>query len=237
MTRRVLNAQPGAGNNKLKRALSLAGGEPEIEARINRISRMFVGRRYADNPLGGGPHTQEVFRASFDSFDCVTYVETVISLASSNTPEGFYRKLRTLRYEEGKIGWRTRNHFMTTWLRRNIKRGSIVDLTRGQGTLSKTRTLSGVAGLQPQQVTFRYYPKRLISRVRSRVRTGDLMIFVSTKKHLDVFHMGILICEDHRLLLRHATRSVGKVIEQNVDDFLQANRMTGFIIARPLCQE
>jgi hypothetical protein len=68
------------------------------------------------------------------------------------------------------------------------------------------------------------------------MRTGDLILFVSTREHLDVFHTGILIRRDDRVLMRHATRSAGKVIEQDLADFLKTNRMSGFILARPLCR-
>ena len=49
--------------------------------------------------------------------------------------------------------------------------------------------------------------------------------------------MGILIHEDERILLRHATRSAGKVIEQDLIDFFAANQMSGFILARPLWRQ
>lgn len=211
--------------------------ETGCEARVSWISRLFVGRLYAENPLGGGPDSPELFRVSFDDFDCVTYVETVLALSRSKTPARFFHELRHFRYKSGKVDWFHRNHFMTAWLRRNQARGAITDLTRGRDTISKTRTLSGVAGLQPEEEIFRLFPKRSFSTMRSRIRTADLIMFVSTRKHLDVFHMGILIRQDDRILLRHATRSAGKVIEQDLIDFLRANRMSGFILARPLCRQ
>lgn len=210
-------------------------GEDGFESRVSVISKMFLDRPYAENPLGGGPESSELFRASFDEFDCVTYVEIVLALACSKTPARFLHDLRALRYHDGKVDWFTRNHFMTAWLRRNVARGAIADLTRGRDTISKTRTLSGVAGLPPEETTFRYFPKRSFSKVRSRIHTGDLIMFVTTRKHLDVFHMGILIQQGDQIFLRHATRSAGKVIEQDLADFFRANRMSGFILARPLC--
>lgn len=236
MTRRVLNTPVGLSSRDVERALSLLESENGFAARVNRVSRMFVGRRYAEKPLGGGSDSEEVFRVSFGEFDCVTYVETVLALACSNSPVRFFRELRSLRYRDGKVDWFARNHFMTAWLKNNIARGVVTDLTRGGDALSKTRTLSGVAGLPPEEATFRFFPKKRFSRVRSRIRTGDVMLFVSTKRHLDVFHMGILICEGDHVLLRHATRSVGSVIEETVNGFLRDNRMTGFILARPLCR-
>ena len=240
MTRRILNTPIGVKTREVERVLSILRKDglekAGFEARVERVSRYFVGRQYAANPLGGGPEIDESFRVSFGEFDCVTYVEIVLALACSNTPGGFYRELRALRYKGGKVDWFTRNHFMTGWLRSNVARGVVTSLTRGSDTHSKTRTLEGVAGLPSHVTTFRFFPKRRFSRVRPHIRTGDLMIFVSTKTHLDVFHMGILIRANEQILLRHATRSRGKVIEQDVVAFIRSNRMPGFILARPRCQ-
>jgi len=230
------NTPVGFDKRRVSRALfslNRAEGFPE---RLVRISGLFRDRRYAENPLGGGPESPEAFRVSFDEFDCVTYVETVLALSCSKTPARFFRELRHLRYKSGKVDWFRRNHFMTTWLRRNIARGAVADLTRGRQSMLKTRVLSAVPGLPPERVTFRLFPKRRYAKVRSLIRTGDIIMFVSTKKHLDVFHMGMLIRDGVQVLMRHATRSAGQVVEQALTDFMRSNRMTGFILARPLCR-
>jgi hypothetical protein len=234
--RRELNTPIGVDKRRAERALLGLNQEKGLEARVVRISGLFRSRRYAENPLGGGPECQELFRVSFEEFDCVTYVETVLALSCSKTAARFFHELRHLRYKSGKVDWFHRNHFITSWLRRNVARGVVADLTRGRDSVPRTRMLSGVAGLPPEQVTFRLFPKRRYAKVRSMVRTGDFVMFVSTKKHLDVFHMGILIRDGDQILLRHATRSAGKVIEQDLIDFVLSNRMSGFILARPRCR-
>jgi len=231
-----VNTPVGFDKRRVSRALFSIKREKGFEERLARISGLFRNRRYAENPLGGGPECRELFRVSFDEFDCVTYVETVLALSCSKTPARFFRELRHLRYKSGKVDWFRRNHFMTSWLRRNIARGAVADLTRGRQSILKTRVLSGVPGLPPEPVTFRLFPKRRYAKVRSLIRTGDIMLFVSTKKHLDVFHMGMLIRDGDQLLLRHGTRSAGKVAEQALVDFMSSNRMSGFILARPICR-
>ena len=59
------------------------------------------------------------------------------------------------------------------------------------------------------------------------------MFFVSTRKNLDVFHTGIIVREGKQLFLRHASRSRDSVVEQDLKEFLKANRMAGVIIVRP----
>jgi hypothetical protein len=235
-TRKRLTRPVGLDRRRAERALFGLGRLTPLEARVDSVSRLFVGRAYAENPLGGGPDQREVFRCSFNEFDCVTYVETVLALACSKTTTRFFRELRALRYRRGAVDWFRRNHFMTEWLRRNAQRGVVADITTGRDTIPKTRTLAGVLGIRPQEVTFRCFPKRSFARVCARIRTGDVIMFVSTQKHLDVFHAGVLIRGEKQVLLRHATRSAGKVVEQDVREFLKANRMSGFILARPLCR-
>jgi hypothetical protein len=219
-----------------ERALRRLSRRKSFEARADSISRLFLGRAYVENPLRGGPDQREVFRCSFDEFDCVTYVEIVLALACSKSVSRFSRTLRDLRYREGTVDWFRRNHFMTEWLRINAERGVLADITTGRESIGKTRTLSGVPGIRPEQKIFSCFPKRTFAKVSSRIQTGDVIMFVSTRKHLDVFHAGILIRRGKQILLRNAARSAGKVIEQDVREFLRANRMSGFILARPVCR-
>jgi hypothetical protein len=235
-TRKGITRPVGFDIRRAERALYGLSRHPSFEARVDAISRLFVDRAYLENPLGGGPGQREVFRCSFDEFDCVTYVEIVLALACSKTASRFSRTLRDLRYREGTVDWFERNHFMTEWLRINAERGVLADITTGRESIGKTRTLSGVPGIGPEQTTFRCFPKRTFTKVSSRIQTGDVIMFVSTKKHLDVFHAGILIRRGNQILLRNAARSAGKVIEQDVREFLRANRMSGFILARPVCR-
>jgi len=76
-------------------------------------------------------------------------------------------------------------------------------------------------------------PKRAASRLSAYLRDGDLIFFVSTRKHLDMFHAGIIARDRNEVLLRHASRSQGFVVEQELNEFLEANRMTGVIVVRP----
>lgn len=206
------------------------------EARLDEASGFFLDHGYAQDPLGGGPGLKEVFRASLGAFDCVTYMESVLALAASSNADEFVTHLREIRYRNGKVDWFERNHYMSAWLANNKRLGTLADLTRGRETIAKSRTLDVIDGLPSRRVTFRCFPKRRFATIKHRIRTGDLILFVSTRKHLDVFHTGILIRRNDRVLLRHATRSAGRVIEQDLAAFLKKNRMSGFILARPICR-
>lgn len=92
-----------------------------------------------------------------------------------------------------------------------------------------------VPGLRPRQVTIRCIPKRAFLRRLPEVANGDLVFFASTRRHLDVFHCGILAVDANReVTLRHCARSRGRVVEQSLSSFLMANRMPGVIHVRPV---
>src|SRR5581483_7217804 len=91
----------------------------------NLLSRRFLGHPYQTNPLIGSADSPEVFTASLDAFDCVTYVETVLALARARSVDEFTRWLRAIRYEDGCVRWERRNHYMTRWIRNNARQAII----------------------------------------------------------------------------------------------------------------
>jgi hypothetical protein len=202
--------------------------------RIEILSRHFLGHPYQINPLIGSAEIPEVFTVSLDAFDCVTYMETILALSLASNAEEFEEWLRKIRYQDGRIAWERRNHYMTGWIRSNVQAGAVRRLSLPDvRVIVKERTLNGVPGLKPIRTRFACVPKAAIGRLVRHLQTGDLIFFASTRKHLDVFHCGILVRDEERVLVRHASRSKGGVVEQELDDFLKANRMAGVIIARP----
>ena len=239
-----MNANPQSGQTnapeefdyaEAARLLNEASAEASLDKRIELISAYFMGRPYIDAPLGGGTGLPEVFRVSLEAFDCVTYIETVLAFALAVTPDEFVETIRHIRYEEGRIDWVHRNHYMIDWARRNEARGFIANITTGADTLEKTCELKLIAGLPETRPTFRYFPKQSLPVVEAIAATGDLLLFVSAKDTLDVFHTGLLIKLGSSLLLRHATRTAGAVIEQPLIEFVNNNKMAGLILLRPLC--
>ena len=206
---------------------------PRFASRLEAISRRFVGDPYREGPLGGSKSSREVFTASLEAFDCVTYVENVLALAWASNQRTFIERLRRVRYAGGVIDWAHRNHYMTTWIRNNAREGLVHDRTIHAGSVSRSRRLDTVDGIPARKVRVRSIPKRAFLRRPNDVRDGDLAFFASTKPNLDVFHCGILFHQGERIVMRHAARSRGQVVEQDLPEFLGANRMTGVILVRP----
>lgn len=223
----------GLGRRHVQQLLSKARNDHSVRSRIEFFSRQFIGQPYKPDPLIGSADTPEVFTASLDGFDCVTYIETVVALALASSVDEVIDWLRRIRYQHGLIHWKRRNHYMTQWIRHNTRAGILRPLPAIEVPIvSRERVLNAVAGLPIRRTTIKCVPKPAVSRLAARLQTGDLISFVSTRTNLDVFHEGIIVRDGEGVRMRHASRSQGLVVEQELSAFLKANRMAGVIAVR-----
>ena len=133
---------------RLDRLLSGSRTSRSTGPRIEFLSRHFLGQPYQSNPLVGSATESEVFTVSLDSFDCVTYIETILALALSSKAGDFTEWLRKIRYQGGRVAWNRRNHYMTGWIRSNISAGALQRVSAaGLPKVVKDRTLDSVPGL------------------------------------------------------------------------------------------
>jgi len=229
------HAQPRSlSRQRVAELLSQAKYDCSTGSRIDVLSRHFLGYPYQPDPLIGSADTPEVFIASLDGFDCVTYIETMVALALAAHVDDFIEWLRKIRYERGRIQWNSRNHYMTGWIRNNLLLGVIEPVSVPAVPIHiRKRLLNVVPGLVPQRTLVRCVPKPAVARLEPHLQSGDLIFFASTRRSLDVFHTGIIARDGGRVLMRHASRSQGRVVEQELSDFLKVNRMAGVIVVRP----
>ncbi len=224
----------GLSRRHVAQLLSETTYDRSTGSRIDVLSRHFLGHSYKTNPLIGSADTAEVFTASFDGFDCVTYIETIVALSRASNVDDFTQWLRKIRYVRGRIQWDRRNHYMTQWIRNNVREGIVKPVSMpAVPTLSKERVLNVVPGLDPQRTRVKCIPKVAVPRLERYLQSGDLIFFASTRKNLDMFHAGIIVRDGKKVSMRHASRSQGGVIEQELSEFLKANRMAGVVVVRP----
>ncbi|MBK9090090.1 MAG: DUF1460 domain-containing protein [Holophagales bacterium] len=224
----------GPDTRRVGQLLSRTKPHRTVPARMEVLSASLVGSPYEAHGLVGSAETPEVFTASLERFDCVTYVETVLSLARASDAAGFADELRRVRYDGGRVEWARRNHYMTDWVRRNARAGLVRPVAAGALSTRKEKVLNAMAGLPPRKVRFSCVPKAKFPSFEPRLKNGDILLFASTKAGLDVFHCGLLVRKAGRWKLRHASRSAGRVVEADLASFLRANRTAGLIAARPL---
>jgi hypothetical protein len=224
----------GLSRRRVRQVLAEANRDRTSSSRIETLSRHFLGYAYKPFPLIGSAETPEVFTASLDGFDCVTYIETVLALSRAATVDSFINGLRMIRYEHGRIEWKRRNHYMAGWIRNNLCDGTVRRIPASTvPTVTRERFLNVLPGLPARRARIRSVPKKALPRLARYLRTGDLIFFASTRNNLDFFHAGIIVCKGDQLLMRHASRSQGCVVEQDLADFLKKNRMAGVVAVRP----
>lgn len=221
-------------DRKITQQITKAASQiPTISERLKFISAQFIGKPYIVGPLIGSDIEPEVFTATYDGFDCVTYLETCLALAWAKNADEVNDLLREIRYRNGNVKWEDRLHYTTDWNKYHIKRGDFADVTRGDDTLTRTKEIDFLKCFAPRTITYRYFPKRKLNKVSKQFRDGDLIYFASTRKGLDTFHVGLLVWVNGKLMMRHSAKSKGGVVEQELAEFVKVNTMPGFIVARP----
>jgi hypothetical protein len=229
MTQDSINAQDAQLANRL---IADARRHVSLAARLKFLSSRFLGLPYIVGPLIGSPSEPERFVVRFDGFDCVTYVETVLALALARNADEFATNLREIRYENGQVEWRRRLHYTSDWAAYQIRRGLLREMSNLDGSVVRDKTLGFVRGLPARPVSLRYYPKEQFAYVSRWLTDGDLAYFLSTRRDLDVFHIGFVFREGDRLLIRHARHMRHRVLEQPLAEFVKAVKSPGFIINR-----
>lgn len=106
---------------------------PSLSGRVAAVSERFLGTPYVPGPLGEGA-SGEFDRdplADFKSVDCTTMVEQTLALALEPDLSRAIGILQRIRYKDGKISNRTRNHFpIADWIPNNVAAGYLADITR-----------------------------------------------------------------------------------------------------------
>lgn len=114
-----------------------------VEERIDYLTTIFVNKQgpYLLEPLGEGKaalfNQKPLYR--LDGFDCTTFVETILALATTElsknqnkktTLRNFQKKINDIRYKNGEVSFYTRNHFISAdWIPNNVAAGHVKDIS------------------------------------------------------------------------------------------------------------
>lgn len=103
-----------------------------LPERVEAVSALFLGRPYKLGPLGEGPggafDRDPLIR--FDTFDCTTFIETVMALSLNADLDAAEQTLQKIRYKDGHIDYAARNHFIELdWVANNVAAGYLRDIT------------------------------------------------------------------------------------------------------------
>jgi len=209
-----------------------------VTDRIRLYSEMFLGTPYSWTATGDGPYAllETWPLVSFDSTNCMVYCEHVLALSISDSWDHFFNNLQQIRYKDGIIGMKTRNHYtMADWLPENA--WLLNDVSRkvgGEYTASMTRTIShdtffrgkGMDDLRyikpDRSITVEYVPWEHLDKVKENIRNGDVVAMLFANRE-DIFsaHMLMIIEKEGKLYFREASTSNYSTFETEYDTWLQ----------------
>jgi hypothetical protein len=221
-----------AGLSRIDRLIVESKAFPTISQRIGFISNALLGLPYLKHTLIGGPNLPEQMVLRDDGFDCVTYCETVLAAAMVREPSEFAETLRKIRYHDGIVDWRGRNHYFSEWSDNNVA-NHICQRVTLPGSLAVPRTVNYMPELGERHVTLAAIPCPDLLANTKLAATGDIVGFVSERAKLDYFHIGFVVIRDGKMFVRHAAQSKHRVLDERMDSFLAFNRVHRVTLLRP----
>jgi D-alanyl-D-alanine carboxypeptidase/D-alanyl-D-alanine-endopeptidase (penicillin-binding protein 4) len=203
---------------------------------------------YVADPLGEGegatPDSGPL--CDYARVDCVTYVEQVLALALAPDAASVPDTLRRIRYRDGKIDFRARNHyFVSDWLPANnwcvrdvtaeVGAGVVETMTK---TISRTAFFAGkgiACDLPDEQATTQYIPRAQVGKALGKLKDGDIVIFVISTPGIIAGHVGLVRVKDRAPHVQHASLSEKRVVTSPLERYVGniPERFVGIKVARP----
>ncbi|PAP78743.1 hypothetical protein BSZ37_10775 [Rubrivirga marina] len=205
----------------------------------------------------------ETLVVDLTAFDCVLYIENVLSLATAiATGETSYQAytdgVRTLRYRDGALdGYCSRLHYFSDWIRDNERRGTLQNVTQAIGgqpfekrltfmgehrdaypKLASDSTYACILDMEASLAGTElfYVPQDRISTVYDSLRPGDIIATATSIGGLDVTHTGFVHKTDAHTGFMHASLSSDRVkISDDLQSYVQGiSSQVGVVVVRPL---
>lgn len=259
----MLAAAPSwSGLDEARRSQALEALEklPMLQ-RVARVSDRWLGTPYHLSPLGEGEGDDPDPLLRFDAVDCQTMVEQTMAMAS--TLEGAERALvpalNRIRYQ-GAPSWVARNHLVEAqWVPWNVKGGTLADVTRqyaGDETVRVRKVLTpetwreksaAPLHLRPEHQTTGEFELELMPALRAvellaKAPEGLVLVVARADRPwlvTRITHMGLLMQGPKGPMLRHASRSFNRVVDEPLAKYIARNRahgawtVEGFMVLEP----
>lgn len=233
-----------------------------IHVLIPEIGKYFLGTEYVANTLEVGENEELV--VNLRGLDCTTYAENLLALARTikseqQNFETFEAQLEEIRYRDGKRDqYPSRLHYFSDWIYNNRANHLVETPVDSFGDpfpvsvdfmsthpnsykyLKNNPDFVPLIAQQEKEINSRsyfYLPKEKIEANEDKLREGDIVGITTQSNGLDISHVGILVKQDGRIHLMHASLSSKKVLisEEPLSDFLKDSKTnTGIIVVRPV---
>lgn len=206
----------------------------------NYFSSAFLGLPYKAHTLIGDKNNKEVFVLNLDEMDCFTYLDYIQSLIESKDYYSFISKLKYVRYKDGIVSFKNRNHFFYDWSQ-NVK--GLLDVTSTiftQKSIKITKNLNlkddgkfFLEGIPVKKVYISYLPSKHLNKDNlEKLKSGDYIGIYTHIKGLDVSHVGIFIKKEQGYFYRNASSlsKNNKIVDTDFLDYIKDK--PGIIIYR-----
>ena len=230
---RPLNQLQPAEIDSLLRSTNTAVSE--VNRRIAVYSERAKGTPYSLFCLGEGPNAKydRGPLVDFSRVDCMTFCEQILALSISSSWDEMFANLQRIRYRNGEIDIRTRNHYtLADWLPNND--WLLLDATEAIGgsfCREMTKTIDRPALLRklavpdselvavppPQVMTIKYIPEEYLPAIETNLIGGEVVSIVTSAPGIFSAHMGFIMRDQSgNVLFRHASSK--KEFNQVVDE-------------------
>jgi hypothetical protein len=207
-----------------------------ITERMNLFSEYFLDTPYNIICTGDGPYAlyEPQPLVNFKETNCMVFCEHVLALAISDSWDNFFNNLQQIRYQNGIIGMRTRNHYtMGDWLPENHwLLNDVSHKIAGEFTKKITRTIShknffkgkGISDLRyvkpDRKITIDYVPKDVLDKVEKNFKNGDVLALLFDNKS-DIFsaHMLMVYKNDYETIVRESSNSKMSTFDTSYSDW------------------
>jgi len=224
-----------------------------ITERIDIYSEMFLGTEYSWTPTGDGSHAlyepQPLF--SFTQSNCMVLCEHALAMAISDSWDNFFNNLQQIRYRDGVIGMKTRNHYTmadwvpeNSWILNDVTKevgGKYTDETTRRIEYSKFfggKNLADLRYIKPDaDYTIDYIKWKDIPKIKKNIKQGDIMAMIfKDKDNIFSGHMILAVEVDGKLFIREASTSKMTTFQTDFDEWAQKeysrNKYCGIIVTR-----
>lgn len=218
-----------------------------------QLGQFFIGRPYSHMALSKA-NPEKVYY-SFQDFDCVTFIENILALyLSKGIDSTFQRHLIDLRYfKSNDISYETRMHYLSSALEKWQKLGIVsqIHYSKEQVLQKNIHYLSSylhdknlpidLAQIQKTEQaiskkTISYIDPKNVGQFLSKLKSGDIIAFLSKRSDLDFKHVGFITIQRGKTYLLHASQEK-KVIctsDQDLVSYLKNHpAMIGIQVYRP----
>ena len=224
-----------------------------ITDRMEQWSEMFLNMPYSLTCTGDGPYAlyETEPLVNFEQTNCMVYCEHVLALSVSDSWDNFFNNLQQIRYKNGIIGMRTRNHYtMADWLPENdwllndvtekIGKENIKEMTRTISHINffKNKGISDLRYVKPdREIMIDYIPFSALKKVKENFKSGDILSLIfANKEGIFSAHMVMIFNINGKKIIRESSLSKMTTFDtpfnEWVEKYLKSKNYAGVSVMR-----